>query len=94
MINVVFSVRCSVGEYKNLATNKCEKCPPGMYQPEAGQIECLSCPQGTIIVGGDTKNFTSCKSRFAVIVVKVARKVFMKTVFLLFLLCVSYSNIL
>ena len=57
-----FSVRCSSGTFQNVTTGKCEDCPAGTFQPEEGQTSCLKCPGGSIIVGGDNKNFTSCKS--------------------------------
>ena len=52
---------CGPGTFKNVLTKKCEKCPTGTYQPEAGKTTCLYCPEGSIIQGGENKNFTSCK---------------------------------
>lgn len=59
----MFIVTCGAGKFKNVSTNKCEDCPPGTYQPETGKTECLRCPSGTVIVGSDVKNVTSCKSK-------------------------------
>ena len=56
-------VVCSAGKFKNMTSNQCEECPPGMYQPEPGQTKCLSCPEGSMIVGNDKRNYTSCKSK-------------------------------
>ena len=56
-------VTCSEGYFKNLETDRCEKCPKGEYQPSLGQTKCLKCPAGSVIVGNDTKDYTSCRSK-------------------------------
>ncbi|XP_047126957.1 sushi, von Willebrand factor type A, EGF and pentraxin domain-containing protein 1 isoform X1 [Hydra vulgaris] len=54
-------VVCGAGTFKNFTSNKCEKCPDGMFQPNPGQTKCLSCPPGSIATERDSKDFTSCK---------------------------------
>ena len=63
MIFVLPTVQCGPGTFQSVITKKCEKCPTGTYQPEAGKTTCLLCPEGSIIKGGENKNFTSCKGK-------------------------------
>ena len=60
----IYTAQCGPGTFKNVITKKCEKCPSGTYQPETGKTTCLYCPKGSIIQGGENKNFTSCKGKF------------------------------
>ena len=53
--------RCDAGRYlKTAASGRmagarfCEDCPPGKYQPAAGQALCLGCPRGQYTAGGST----------------------------------------
>ncbi|XP_065835763.1 signal peptide, CUB and EGF-like domain-containing protein 1 [Oscarella lobularis] len=39
---------CQVGTYSYNGTQPCTPCPMHSYQPEAGQVSCLACPNGTI----------------------------------------------
>ena len=57
------TAQCGPGTFQSVITKKCEKCPTGTYQPEAGKTSCLHCPEGSIIKGGENKNFTSCKGK-------------------------------
>ena len=43
-IKIYVAGRCEAGMFHNKETGKCELCPAGQYQPEAGQTSCLSCP--------------------------------------------------
>ncbi|KAK3789280.1 hypothetical protein RRG08_001670 [Elysia crispata] len=48
-------VACEPGAYRVTATNQCEQCPYGQYQPDQWQESCLSCPSGyTTFVQGAT----------------------------------------
>ena len=42
-----YSADCQAGNYYNMTTSKCEKCPVGSYQDEPGSISCKKCENGT-----------------------------------------------
>ena len=38
---------CPPGTYWNAVSTECEGCPEGQYQPDYGQLSCLTCSAGS-----------------------------------------------
>ena len=55
---------CQPGTFINDQTNQCDDCPPGFYQPLAGQFECIPCPQGTFNAQTGQTQCQPCEAGF------------------------------
>lgn len=51
---VALPVPCPIGSSSNEGQwfSACNPCSPGQYQPLTGQLQCISCPQGSFCTGG------------------------------------------
>nr|KAG5701213.1 hypothetical protein BaRGS_008589 [Batillaria attramentaria] len=51
---------CLAGYKRNVADNLCYPCPPGEYQPDDLQTECIACPRNLTTEGEGKDNVTQC----------------------------------
>ncbi len=54
-------IRCDAGHYLNLASNKCEPCGFGFYQPNAGSFECIPCGVGKTTLEAMSTSEEECR---------------------------------
>ncbi|CAB3987723.1 Fibroblast growth factor receptor 1 [Paramuricea clavata] len=55
MLKLLFTA-CLPGQSYNLTSQKCGTCPKNTYQPQQGELECITCPNQTITkISGSTR---------------------------------------
>lgn len=58
---IFLAVECPEGAFYNKATQTCEMCSRGKYQPSSGQSYCLSCPLGQTTRTTGTHFLSQCE---------------------------------
>ena len=57
----VLSEKCSVGQYYDLTTSRCQPCVKGFYQDEEAQFTCKPCPVTKSTDGTGSTSQAQCK---------------------------------